>query len=355
MKHLILSFAAIGLASMSVTPLAAGNVKKAAAAPQKEVLWDWWFIHSSGETPKREVILIDSLSISKEVDHAAVLSGKVDPRKAPPYFMEADGVTVFEDAKNKPARHNGRVVVNCATEQMMFKESYKQHWQAERFEKVPATRWFAAGSDIKFAKIAQFLCDPKAFDNKKGRNDKLLMMRVDQTSDPLDTVWRAMWSDVPQPKFTTKKTKEQAMADFEKSAAKAQATIDKGTRQAMETRTRILRDEKVTAMEQKALFSKMRSKASPVLHSWLGAEERSLVASWGIPSSSYGATGARFITYTEGYATQMEDQYGNVQPGSRNEFYCDMTFEIRDGIIKDYRSGGNYCGTASTGKPRGPN
>jgi hypothetical protein len=321
---------------------------KAAAVPQKEVLWDWWYVHGAGQSPSREITYIDALSVRTQVDNEAILSGNFDPRK-PASFVEADGVTIFEDAKKMPARRNGRVRVKCDTQQMMFLQSYKQYWQAERFEKAPPTQWFDANSDLKFRKIAHFLCKPKE------RNDKNQMMRVDQSSDPLDRTWDLAWSDVPKPKFTTKKTLAQAQADFDKQVARNQATIDRGTKEFTEKRLQMLRDEKVTAMEQRALFSKMRSKASPVMHSWLGAPERALVASWGIPTSNYTATGARFLTYTEGYATQMQDQYGNVQPGSRQEFYCDMTFEVRDGVIKDYRSGGNYCGAGSRGKPRGPN
>jgi hypothetical protein len=347
MKYYLSSVAIACCVSLStVTPMVAKP--KTPATPQKEVLWDWWYVHGAGQSPAREITYIDALSVQTRVDNDAILSGNFDPRK-PASFVEAAGVTIFEDAKNKPARTNGRVRVKCDTQQMMFLQSYRQYWQSDRFEQGPPTRWFDANSDLKFAKIAHFLCKPKE------RNHKNMMMRVDQTSDPLDRTWDLAWSDVPKPKFKSSRTKAQAQAEFDKAAAQAQATIDNGMKEFTEKRQQMLRDEKVTAMEQRALFSKMRAKATPLLHSWLGAEERSLVASWGNPSSSYDARNARFLTYTEGYATQMQDQYGNVQPGSRQEFYCDMTFEIRNGIVKDYRSGGNYCGSASRGKPRGPN
>jgi hypothetical protein len=197
--------------------------------------------------------------------------------------------------------------------------------------------------------MALFMCD------KKARTEKNFMLRADQAEDPMEKTWAVMWKDVQRPQFKTNKTLEQAQADFNRAAARYAATIAGGIKEATETRQRILRDEKITEQEQKALFSKMRGKASPILHSWLGATDRDLVASWGNPSSSYDASGARFITYTEGYATQMQDQYGNVQAGSRQEFYCDMTFEVREGIIKDYRSNGNYCGTAASSMARGPN
>jgi hypothetical protein len=348
MKYFFLTVTLISVAGLSITAPAIAKAKKAAAAPQNEVLWDWWYIWAGGETPKREIHYINALSVKTRVDNEAILSGKFDARN-PASFVEADGVAVFEDAKNKPARTNGKVRVRCATNQMMFLQSYRQYWKADRFEQSPPTAWFDANSDYKFQKIVHFLCKPKE------RNDKNKMMRVYQKEDPLDFTWDVAWNEVPKPKFTTSKTLAQAQADFDKQVARNQATIDRGTKEFTEKRLQMLRDEKVTAMEQRALFSKMRGKASPLLHSWLGASDRDLVASWGNPTSYYDASGARFMTYTEGYATQMQDQYGNVQAGSRQEFYCNMTFEVSAGLIKDYRSDGNYCGAGSRGKPRGPN
>jgi hypothetical protein len=346
MKLGVFSILVFSLAALSASTTAFAQ-PSGVSAPEKAAPWDWWHVHNSGQSPSREVIYIDSRSVQTRVDNEAILSGNFDPRK-PASFVEADGVTIFEDP-NKPARINGRVRVKCDSQQMMFLQSYKQYWQSDRFEKAPPTRWFDANSDVKFTKIAHFLCKPNE------RNDENMMRRADQTSDPLDVTWAVMWSDVPKPKFTSSRTLAQSQAAFEKEAARGTALIEKGIKEFSEKRLQMLRDEKVTAMEQRALFGKLRAKATPLLHSWLGADERSLVASWGIPSSSYNASDARFITYTEGYATQMQDRFGNVQAGSRQEFYCDMTFELRNGIVKDYRSGGNYCGSAASGKPRGPN
>jgi hypothetical protein len=334
----------------TATNALAQKKSKPAAVPKQEVLWDWWFIWTGGDTPKREIMYVDALSVETVVDHAKVLSGNFDPKKKPPIaYIQADGITIFEDSKKQPAFIKGRARVKCDTMQMMFETSYRQYWQTERYETKPPTQWFPVTSDVKFSRIYQFLCEPKT------RTAENMMYRADQTSDPHNTTWTKLWNDVPRPKFTSKKTLAQAQADFNKTAERSQAIIEQGEKDFTEKRLKMLRDEKITAMEQRALFGKMRGKASPAMHSWLGATDRALVASWGNPSSSYDASGARFITYTEGYATQMQDQQGNVQPGSRQEFYCDMTFEVRGGIIKDYRSGGNYCGSGSRAKPRGPN
>ncbi len=334
----------------TATPAWAQKKSKAAAVPQQEVLWDWWYVYAGGQSPSREVNYIDALSVETRVDIEAISSGKFDPRN-PASFVEADGVAVFEDSKNKPARINGRVRVKCDTQQIMFLQSYRQYWKADRFEQSPPTQWFDANSDLKFKKIAHFLCRPKE------RNDKNQMVRVYQKEDPLDFTWDVAWSEIPKPKFTTSKTKAQALADYDKQVARIQATIKEGSEKAEAQRAQILRDEKVTAAEQRSLFSKMRSKASPLLHSWLGAEEGALVASWGVPNSSHNATNARFLSYVYGFERQYstQDQNGSVVSSSSEEWSCNMTFEVRDGIIKDYRSEGNYCGTAGESMARGPN
>jgi hypothetical protein len=344
-----MAFAIIATLSIALSSFALAK-PKVAAAPQEEVQWDWWYVWAGGETPSREIHYIDALSVQTRVDNEAVLSGNFDPRN-PASFVEADGVAVFEDAKNKPARINGRVRVKCDKMQMMFLQSYKQYWKADRFEKVHPTQWFDANSDLKFRKIAHFLCKPKE------RNAKNQMMRVYQKEDPLDFTWDVAWSALPKPKFTTSKTLAQSQADFDKQVARSEAIIKDGTKKAEEQRAQILRDERVTAVEQRALFSKMRSKASPLLHSWLGAQESALVATWGVPNSSHNTTNARFLSYVYGFERQYQTQdgNGNVVASSRDEFSCNMTFEVRDGIIKDYRSDGNYCGSAASSLARGPN
>jgi hypothetical protein len=289
---------------------------KEAVSTELQSHWDWWNVYSAGQSPNRYVVYINARSVEAKHDLEALKNGTADFMKPPP-FIEADSVVVYENAQS-PARMNFHTVVNCAAQQIMFRKQWRLKWQVDESDTLPPTKWADVGNEPELMKMALFMCD------KKARTEKNFMLRADQAEDPMEKTWAVMWKDVQRPQFKTNKTLEQAQADFNRAAARYAATIAGGIKEATETRQRILRDEKITEQEQKALFSKMRGKASPILHSWLGATDRDLVASWGNPSSSYDASGARFITYTEGYATQMQDQYGNVQAGSRQEFYCDM-------------------------------
>ncbi len=145
-------------------------------------------------------------------------------------------------------------------------------------------------------------------------------------------------------KFTSNETKPQGGADFDKQVVTDGAIMTDEPEKTAEQRAQILRYEEATAMEQQALFSKTRTKDSPLLHPWLGADEPTLVESWGVPSNSYNTQAARFVTFTYRYGTEMVDDFENVPEGSRQKLYCSITFELRAGMAKDYRYGGNYCG-----------
>jgi hypothetical protein len=209
------------MAHAALSPLMAAAQNSAGASPQKTTQWDWWFVYAAGQSPSREIIYIDALSVREQVDPDAVASGNIDPKK-PSSFMEAEGVSIFEDAKTQPARWNGRVRVKCDTRQMMFLQSYKLNWQIDTSQVVPATGWFDGNNDLKFRQIGNFICKPNE------RNDKNFMMRVDQSSDPLDRTWALAWNDVPKPKFITNKTLAQSQADFDKMALQAQDSINEG-------------------------------------------------------------------------------------------------------------------------------
>jgi hypothetical protein len=326
---------------------------QAATAPEEEVLWDWWFVYGAGVSPSREVIYVDSLSVEEVIDHSAIMNTDTDKRlkRFPVGYIQADAMSVAENPE-KPAKTYGRVRVKCVPEkarQIMFDVSYQQYWDADRFVTVPASPWINVGNDLRFSQIAKFLCEPKA------RNGKNMMIRADQTSDPLNTTWAAIWKDVPKPEYTSKKTREQLDAEYNAIMAKTKGQIADATKAFTEKREQIVRDEKKFAMEQRILFDKMRSQASPLMQSWLGANERTLVANWGMPSSSYNAPDARFISYSYGYATEMVNGFGAVQANSRREYFCNMTFELHDDIIADYRSDGNDCRSVASSKPRGPN
>jgi hypothetical protein len=252
-----------------------------AATPQEEVLWDWWFVYAGGQSPSREVIYIDALSVEKVVDHAAIMNAdlNVKLKKFPIDYIQADGISITENPE-KPAKTSGAVRVKCDARQMMFDQSYLQYWDADRFVTVPATGWFDIGNDLRFTQIALFLCEPKK------RNRENMMMRAAQTSDPLDVTWDAIWNDVKKPKFTTKKTREQIDAEY--NAVRAKTVEQLGEAQAAaETRIADIKNEDAFLAWIRKNFKSKNKKFRELFQTMLAWDEAQIISALGAPIRTY--------------------------------------------------------------------
>jgi hypothetical protein len=286
----LLSALFASLAAMSAgTPVLA---QITASAPlQEEVLWDWWYVYGGGPSPSREIIYIDALSVSveKEVDHAAILSGNFDPKTKVPTYVEASGISVFEDPQ-KPARWTGRVRVKCDAQQIMFRESYQHYWDTDRSISVPATNWMDIGNDLKAKQISKFLCEPKQ------RNEKNMMLRADQTSDPLNVTWDVLWKDVPKPKFTTTKTREQIDAEYNATMAKAKGQIESAAAIA-QSRVGDIKQEEAFIASVRKNFKAKGKKFSTLFYSTPGWDETKIITAWGAPIRSVWQGSTRVLVY----------------------------------------------------------
>ncbi len=96
-----------------------------------------------------------------------------------------------------------------------------------------------------------------------------------------------------------------------------------------------------------------------VLDSWMGANEETLIESWGPPASVYESGGAKYITYvasSSGYVPGVAPSYQTTVYGStayttpyggtKGFFYnrnCATTFKIVNGVISHWQWKGNNC------------
>lgn len=303
MKYGFLLALIMGLVALALpSPAHAQKKPKPAAvtAPQQEVLWDWWFVYGGGTSPSREVIYIDSLSVEEVTDHQAFFDTPINTKlkKIPIAYTQADGVSVSENPE-KPARVSGRVRVKCDARQMMFDTSYHQYWDADRFVTVPSTAWFDIGEDLRFTQIAKFICEPKA------RNDKNMMMRADQTSDPLNVTWAAIWNDVKKPEFTTKKTREQIDAEYEATLAKAKKLFGDATADA-EKRLKDMDEEEAFMIAVRRTFQSKDKKFHTLFYSMPGWDEAQITNAWGAPVRAGWDGDTRFLVYR--YQDTVYDQ-----------------------------------------------
>jgi len=93
---------------------------------------------------------------------------------------------------------------------------------------------------------------------------------------------------------------------------------------------------------------------SNTMQSWVGSSEENLVQSWGIPANSYIAGNTKFITYSHRntqYTTRtinpiVCNQYScpkSYDRTTQNNYGCDMTFSIVNGVVTRWTWKGNSC------------
>jgi hypothetical protein len=102
-----------------------------------------------------------------------------------------------------------------------------------------------------------------------------------------------------------------------------------------------------------------------VLNTWIGASEASLIGTWGIPTNSYTSGNTKYLGYTDSQTISVpgtEPSYhtdcgttvsGNQivcntratggSSGSSRTYFCETTFEIVNGYVKNYSFKGNNC------------
>ena len=296
-----------------------------------------WSTASFPGTPVRAHLLLEYHKRLDQASEARRGSGKIG----------TTGRGIGPAYEDKIARHGVRVgdLLNTgrARERMIAAARKSQLWRDGKIEWLPDTDWAAVDTSPLSMQIHTFACDPK-------NRDANGMLRV--TSDePMATTWAYFWTDGVEPKWTSTRSAEEINAEIDAKLAEAREVLAQGAALAGASLNRIESEREETINNQQKLFAQLKQKASPVLHSWMGLPERALVASWGVPQQSYESGGSRFLYYAYGYTTELVDQYGNEIP--QESWACHMTFEVRDGLIADYRSHGNYCQTAAANLPYG--
>ncbi len=288
MKRIFTLAVALGIAALS-HPAAS---QAQATGAQKEVLWDWWLVYAGGKSPAREVIYIDSLSVENVVDHAAIMNTPLNKnlKEFPIDFVQADGVLITEDT-NKPASVSGRINVKCNAQKIMFDVSYQTFWDTDRgVVTQAASPWLDVKNDLRYMQIAKFMCEPKA------RNDENLMLRADQSHDPLDTTWAVIWSDVKKPAFTTTKTLEQSKAQYEATLAKARDTIGVATAYGEKIIDDTNKEQEFMVSVRKNFESKDKT-FHTLFYSMPGWSEDLINGAWGAPLRAGWDGETRFLVY----------------------------------------------------------
>jgi hypothetical protein len=306
---------------------------------------DWWLVFAEGDKPQRQAHYVDLDSMRVVRDPSKLMTADLKTKLSDSDlidYVSFEGVTIYE-SPNSPAKAATEYRVKCR-EQMVAATSSSQLWRHDEVKELPDRNWTKIDGDMLLSQLHAFACAP-------DKRDANAMLRVTTEFDPMPVTWSIFWADGVEPKWTSKRSAEEINAEIDASLARTREILAQGIAMATTGLQKIETDREQTILGQKKLFSQMRQKASPVLHSWMGLPERSLVASWGVPHQSFESSGSRFLYYAYGYTTNLVDAYGNQFP--QETWACHMTFEISEGLVADYRSNGNYCQTAATNLPYG--
>ena len=314
-------------------------------APAPVLASEWWLVFAQGDKPAREAHYadLDSIQIVRDPSRLMTTDFKVKLTAADLVdYIQLEGVAVYESAKS-PAKAASQYRVKCR-EKMVAVTMASQLWRHDHIEHLPDQGWQPINGNILLSQIYAFVCAP-------DQRDANGMLRVASDDEPMALTWANFWTDGVQPAWTTKRTDAQINAEIDKSLAETRELLAKGAAMATPGLQQIQADRQQTIADQQKLFSQMGQKASPVLHSWMGLPENALVASWGVPQQSHDSAGSRFLYYAYGYDTKLVDRYGNET--TQETWVCHMTFELRGGLVTDYRSNGNFCQTAAVSLPYG--
>ncbi len=161
--------------------------------------------------------------------------------------------------------------------------------------------------------------------------------------------WKKMWLDGKRPPYSTndKRTRAEKDAEFDAQMAKARATLAGGVAMAEAV---IEKDKTETAFwEDQAERRKYRpkSKLNSFLEAWLRKDEQFIVQNLGVPDGVYVAGNSRFLTYFNGWTqrfTTTDAQTGQVVGIDEQSYVCELTMELLDNKMIDFKFKGNSCG-----------
>jgi hypothetical protein len=305
---------------------------------------DWWLVYTNGEKPSREVHYLDAASLDIVRDPSRLITTDFNKKLSDTDlvdYVRLEGVTVHESAK-APAKVAFQYRVKC-DKRLVAKTQGSQLWRDGNIEQLPDNDWAPIDGNLLLSQVHAFVCEA-------GQRDSNGMLRV-TNDEPTRVTWATFWIDGVEPNWTSTRTAEEINAEIDAKIASTREILARGAAMAGARLEKLEIDRALTIREQQKLFSQMGQKASPVLHSWIGLPERELVASWGVPHQSFESSGSRFLYYGYGYTTSLVNRYGVETP--QETWACHMTFEVRDGLVTDYRSNGNYCQTAAANLPYG--
>ncbi len=307
---------------------------------------EWWMVYADGEKPNRTIVYLDLQSLEQRDDPAKIMTIDVSEKINAEDLVDhrrIDSRQMFESEKS-PAFIATIFKVKCL-ERLVGETFTQARWRNSTTQDLPGKAYMSTDANPIYHQVWKFVCDKTA----RQKSEDMFLATTDFNVH--DVTWQLFWQDGTEPQWTSTKSVAEQKAEIEASLEKARGAVGSAIGAASTKLGEISNQREQTIAAQKARFSRMRGKAWPLLESWIGRSEADLALSWGQPQDIYNADGRRFMYYSYGLERGVADDYGNEYV--QETFSCEMTFEIKDGKVADYRSGGNYCETAAASLPPG--
>jgi hypothetical protein len=185
----------------------------------------------------------------------------------------------------------------------------------------------------------------------KNGGFKPIAVKQQYSYTPIGYPWEALWIDGSRPPYNGKRTIAEMRADVDASIASAQAMLGGAITKTEES----LRDQKQKMDENDAFWKdqasrrklRQKTKLNAPLEAWLKKDEEFLVQSLGMPDKAYNAGNTRILFYdSRGNWSQVftaTDPYGNVISQNSKDYYCNLTLELQNNQLIDFRVVGNSC------------
>jgi hypothetical protein len=170
-----------------------------------------------------------------------------------------------------------------------------------------------------------------------------------KTTYPTNYPWKSVWLDGKRPASA-----EIDQATLDAREAKIRATI--ADTQAMLGKSEAIALGQIKKSNDESAFwidqaerrkHRPKSKLNPFLEGWLRQNEQYIVHNLGVPDGLYVVGNSRFLTYFNGWSqvfTTSNALTGEVVGSSQKDYVCELTMELQDDKMIDFKFKGNSCG-----------
>jgi hypothetical protein len=168
-------------------------------------------------------------------------------------------------------------------------------------------------------------------------------------SFPSDHPWKALWLDGKRPAYAkvSQATRDAREAEFQATVAKTKAILGSSEAVALGQIDQSNAESAFWKDQAQRRKHRPKSKLNPFLEGWLRKDEQYIVQNLGVPDGVYAAGNSRFLTYFNGWTqrfTTTNVMSGQVMGVEEQSYVCELTMELQDDQMIDFKFKGNSCG-----------